>query len=162
MGKRLRYADLSRAASECTLFNIRRASRAITQIYDAAFAPLGLKGNQFTLLTAIALIGEPTMTQLGKSLGTDRTTLTRNLAPLERAGLIRTTIGSDRRSRIVKMTPRGLDRLGRAVPPVEADSGTGHSGDGQVALAGPSGSPLGGHRARPGVKPLGFECIYTQ
>jgi len=116
MGKRLRYADLSRAASECTLFNIRRASRAITQIYDAAFAPLGLKGNQFTLLTAIALIGEPTMTQLGKSLGTDRTTLTRNLAPLERAGLIRTTIGSDRRSRIVKMTPRGLDRLGRAVP----------------------------------------------
>ena len=116
MGKRLRYADLSRAASECTLFNIRRASRAITQIYDAAFAPLGLKGNQFTLLTAIALIGEPTMTQLGKSLGTDRTTLTRNLAPLERAGLIRTTIGSDRRSRIVKMTPRGSHRLAQAFP----------------------------------------------
>jgi DNA-binding MarR family transcriptional regulator len=116
MGKRLRYADLSRAASQCTLFNIRRASRAITQIYDAAFAPLELKGNQFTLLTAIALMGEPTMTQLGERLGTDRTTLTRNLAPLERAGLIRTTIGADRRSRIVQVTLQGSDRLAKAYP----------------------------------------------
>jgi DNA-binding MarR family transcriptional regulator len=103
-------------ASECTLLGIRQASRAITQIYDAALAPIGLNGNQFTLLTAISKMGEPTITRLGEALVTDRTTLTRNLAPLERAGLVRVEVGSDRRSRIVTVTPRGSERLARAYP----------------------------------------------
>jgi DNA-binding MarR family transcriptional regulator len=103
-------------ASECTLLGIRQASRAITQIYDAAFAPIGLKGNQFTLLAAISKMGEPTITRLGEGLVTDRTTLTRNLAPLERAGLVRVEVGADRRSRIVTVTPRGSKRLARAYP----------------------------------------------
>jgi len=116
VGKQLRHAELLQVSSECTLLNIRKASRAVTQIYDAAFAPLGLKGTQFTLLTAISRMGEPTITTLGEGLVTDRTTLSRNLAPLERAGLIRIEVGADRRSRIVKMTPRGSHRLAQAFP----------------------------------------------
>ena len=103
-------------ASECTLLGIRQASRAITQVYDAAFAPIGLKGNQFTLLAAISKMGEPTITRLGEGLVTDRTTLTRNLAPLERAGLVRVEVGADRRSRIVTVTPRGAELLAKAYP----------------------------------------------
>jgi DNA-binding MarR family transcriptional regulator len=116
MAKRLRHAQLAEVAGECTLLGIRQASRAITQIYDAAFVPIGLKGNQFTLLTAISRMGEPTITRLGESLVTDRTTLTRNLAPLERAGLVRIEVGADRRSRIVTVTPRGSERLAQAYP----------------------------------------------
>jgi DNA-binding MarR family transcriptional regulator len=116
MARGLRHAQLSKVAGECTLLGIRQASRAITQIYDAAFAPIGLKGNQFTLLAAISKMGEPTITRLGEGLVTDRTTLTRNLAPLERAGLVRVEVGADRRSRIVTVTPRGSERLARAYP----------------------------------------------
>lgn len=116
MAKGLRHAQLAEVARECTLLGVRQASRAITQIYDAALAPIGLKGNQFTLLTAISMMGEPTITRLGEVLVTDRTTLTRNLAPLERAGLARIRIGADRRSRIVTVTPRGSERLARAYP----------------------------------------------
>jgi DNA-binding MarR family transcriptional regulator len=116
MAKGLRHSQLGEVARECTLLSIRQASRAVTQIYDASFAPVGLKGNQFTLLTAIARMGEPTITRLGEGLVTDRTTLTRNLAPLERAGLVRIQVGADRRSRIVTVTPRGSERLARAYP----------------------------------------------
>jgi DNA-binding MarR family transcriptional regulator len=116
VGRGLRQAQLAEVASECTLLGIRQASRAITQIYDAAFAPIGLKGNQFTLLAAISKMGEPTITRLGEGLVTDRTTLTRNLAPLERAGLVRVLVGADRRSRIVTVTPRGSERLAQAYP----------------------------------------------
>jgi DNA-binding MarR family transcriptional regulator len=116
MAKKLRHAQLAEVAGECTLLGIRQASRAITQIYDAAFAPIRLKGNQFTLLTAISRMGEPTITRLGEGLVTDRTTLTRNLAPLERAGLVRIDVGADRRSRIVTMTRRGSERLAQAFP----------------------------------------------
>jgi DNA-binding MarR family transcriptional regulator len=116
MRKRLRHAQLAKVASDCTLFNMRRASRAVTQVFDAAFVPIGLKGNQFTLLTAISWMGEPTISQLGAALGADRTTLTRNLAPLEREGLVTVETGSDRRSRIVRVTASGSDRLARAFP----------------------------------------------
>jgi DNA-binding MarR family transcriptional regulator len=114
--KELRHAQLAEVAGECTLLNIRQASRAVTQIYDAAFAPIGLTGKQFTLLTAISRMGEPTITRLGEGLVTDRTTLTRNLAPLEREGLVKIEVGSDRRSRIVKITARGSERLSKAYP----------------------------------------------
>jgi len=107
------FAEVAR---ECTLLGIRQASRAVTQIYDAALAPIGLKGNQLSLLVAISRMGEPTITRLGEGLVTDRTTLTRNLAPLERAGLVRLEVGADRRSRIVTVTPRGSKRLAEAYP----------------------------------------------
>jgi DNA-binding MarR family transcriptional regulator len=114
--KELRRTQLTEVASECTLLNIRQASRAVTQIYDTALAPIGLTGNQFTVLTAISRMGEPTITRLGEGLVTDRTTLTRNLAPLEREGLVKIEVGSDRRSRIVKVTARGSERLVKAYP----------------------------------------------
>ncbi len=103
-------------ASSCALFNLRKASRAITQLYDEALSPSGLKGTQFTLLAAITFAGGTTMTQLAGALVMDRTTLTRNLGPLRRAGLIETGRGEDRRMRVVAVTERGRRILRKAYP----------------------------------------------
>ena len=106
-------ADVSR---HCTLFHLRKASRSITQIYDATLAPVGLKGTQFTLLSGIALSEEATVQQLAERLVTDRTTLTRNLALLVKAGFVRIGVGTDRRSRLVTLTPKGREILAEALP----------------------------------------------
>jgi DNA-binding MarR family transcriptional regulator len=116
MSKEIRRTDLSEAVSHCTMANLRKASRAVTQAYDAALAPSGLRGTQFTLLAAAALLEEATVTQLAEFLVADRTTLTRNLAPLEKAGLLRLHVGRDRRWRVVSLTGRGRERLAFALP----------------------------------------------
>ena len=79
---------LLRVARECTGASLRRAARAISGLYDARLAETGLRGTQFSLLVAIALAGEPPVTMLAERLGLDCTTMTRNLAPLERDGLV--------------------------------------------------------------------------
>lgn len=103
-------------AQRCAGFGIRRAARAVANLYDQALAPCGLKGTQFTLLNAIATAGRPTITQLADLLLMDRTTLTRNLQPLARQGLVRITSSRDRRARDVALTPEGLKSVRRALP----------------------------------------------
>src|SRR5213080_2504071 len=70
----------------CACANMRRAARAVTQLYDAALRPSGLRITQFTLLRALARAGGP-MTQdaLGELLAVDSTTLSRTLRQLERS-----------------------------------------------------------------------------
>jgi DNA-binding MarR family transcriptional regulator len=116
MPRVLRRNELFEAATRCTLFSLRKASRGVTQIYDAALSLAGLRGTQFTVLVAAAFLEETTMARLAETLVMDRTTLTRNLAPLERAGLLRIGVGADRRSRIVKLSPSGRRRLALAYP----------------------------------------------
>lgn len=96
--------------------NLRRATRLITKHYNDALAPVGLTVSQYTLLVALRLLEEAGMVELAEALGTDRTTLTRNLGPLEREGWISTQPGEDRRNRRVSLTAAGRDRLRRAVP----------------------------------------------
>ena len=103
-------------ASSCALLNLRKASRAVTQLYDNALAPASLRGTQFTLLAAVTFAGEVTMTHLAEALVMDRTTLTRNLGPLKRQGLIKVGRGKDRRTQVVAVTQRGRRLLREAYP----------------------------------------------
>ena len=100
----------------CACFHLRQASRVVTQLYDETLRPTGILGTQLPLLVALRLHGELTVHGLAKALVMDRTTLTRNLKPIEREGLIRIGTGEDRRERIVHLTAKGRRRLDRAVP----------------------------------------------
>jgi len=100
----------------CACANLRQATRAITQFYEEALKPTGLRATQFTLLTAIATCEVVSMTRLADVLIMDRTTLTRNLKPLKKEGLIETVLGEDRRKRLVSLTPKGEAALENALP----------------------------------------------
>lgn len=104
------------AARECLNFNLRKADRAVSQVYDKAIAESGLKGTQFTLLNAISLSGGASISTLAQAMVMDRTTLTRNLTPLERDGLIEIVVGADRRTRSVEITRRGRALLDKTLP----------------------------------------------
>src|SRR5512138_470295 len=103
-------------AAECAAAGLRRASRTLNQLYAGNLAPSGLEPTQFTLLVACAVAGAARMTALAEALAMDRTTLTRNLKPLERRGLVRVAEGDDRRVREVSLTPRGRAALAAAIP----------------------------------------------
>ena len=110
------FEQAREVSQTCAAFNLRKAMRAVSQLYDDALRPIGLRGTQFTLLTAIRLMQPATVNEIAASLGMDRTTLTRNLRPLEREGLIRISEGADRRVREITLTKEGGARLGRAYP----------------------------------------------
>lgn len=103
-------------ARECTLFAVRSASRAVTQLYEEALAPAGLKATQLAILVATAARRDWTMSDLAEALNMDRTTLTRNSRPLQRKGLLRIGAGRDQRSNLVELTARGHAVLHRAYP----------------------------------------------
>jgi DNA-binding MarR family transcriptional regulator len=114
----LRSAALE-AVSTCACESLRRTARAVTRDYERALAPSGLKATQFPILAALALGGPLPITTLAEALTIDRTTLTRNLKGLADEGDL--TIGpdedaADRRLRVVALTPRGRERLRRALP----------------------------------------------
>ena len=90
---------------DCTCFNLRKATRAVTQFYDDALRPTGLRVTQFSLLGVIDAFGTASITELAPEAVMDRTTLTRNLAVLEDEGLIRVEQGDDARVRQVSLTP---------------------------------------------------------
>ena len=100
----------------CALFNLRRASRAISQLYDEILRPSGLRGTQYTVLRYLDGRGPMTVSELGEQLGMDRTTATRNLRVLEREDRIASEPGSDRRTRVVRITPKGRGALRKAHP----------------------------------------------
>ena len=104
------------AASECLGFSVRRAARAIARHYDEALAALDIKGTQFSLMNAVQLMDGAPISALAHALVMDRTTLTRNLRPLQQKGLLEIRPGEDRRNRFVTLTPQGVGLLGKALP----------------------------------------------
>ena len=100
----------------CTSFNLRKAARAVTQFYDDALRESGLKSTQFSLLAAAAVAGKAPISRLAEEMAMDRTTLTRNLKPLQAEGLLRIEAGADRRVRNVAVTPEGEALLEKAMP----------------------------------------------
>ncbi len=96
--------------------NIRRTSRALTQLYENALRPLGLRATQFTILQALSLAGEVTQSRLGEILAMDSTTLTRTLEIMDREGWISERRGEDRRERRLRLAKAGETQLGRALP----------------------------------------------
>ena len=96
-----------RREQNCLCFRVNRAARAIAGRYDEALAPHGITIQQFSLLSLLKATGPSTIGRLAAASSTDRTTLTRSFARLEREGLVSSEQGEDRRARIVSLTPRG-------------------------------------------------------
>jgi len=103
-------------ALSCMCASFRRASRVLTQHYDAALRPLGLRATQFTLLQALSLAGEVSQGTLGEILVIDSTTLTRTLAIMERRGWIASRSGEDHRERLLSLSKAGRAQFNRALP----------------------------------------------
>ncbi len=108
--------EFARQAVPCVGFNTRRATRLITQYYDKALAPSGLRSTQYSLLNALSMLGEASMQDMSIIMAMDRTTLTRNLSPLVKKGLVKVSVGSDRRSRPITVTLKGKSALEKALP----------------------------------------------
>jgi DNA-binding MarR family transcriptional regulator len=108
--------QLARATRVCACFNLRKAARAVTQLYDGILQPSGLRSTQFVILVAIQADGHPRLPDLARTLNVDRSTLTRNLQPLGRAGLVRTATPRHARASTVRLTAKGRRLLTRTVP----------------------------------------------
>jgi DNA-binding MarR family transcriptional regulator len=97
---------------ECNCLAVRQAARHITQFYDQFLAPSGLRTTQFSILAKLRRLGSMTINALAAEMVMDRTTLGRNILPLERDGLIAIEQGSrDRRSKELRVTEAGEARF---------------------------------------------------
>jgi DNA-binding MarR family transcriptional regulator len=103
-------------AATCAGFNLRRASRAVTQHFDRALSPVGWRSTQFTILGAMAWAGSVSTNQLAQGLVMDRTTLTRNLKLLRDAGLIEARPSVVGRQIQFGLTDAGREQLAQAIP----------------------------------------------
>ena len=101
---------------QCASFNLRKTSRVLTQAFDDALRPSGLRGTQFSLLAVLQTRQPVGMTKLAKWMEMDRTTLTRNLKPLEKEGLVKIEPGIDSRVHQVSLTSQGELALEAAQP----------------------------------------------
>ena len=102
--------------NNCVCQKVRAAARAVTCAYDGALRPVRLRATQLAVLAAVGVEGSVSITALAYELGMDRTTLSRNLGPLQKAGLINVGAESWRRSRTLEITEKGRSRLTEAFP----------------------------------------------
>ena len=100
----------------CACFNVRKSARVLTQHYDIAMQPIDLRVTQFTILAVLSSLSGITVTDLADYLMMDRTTLTRNLRPLETQGLVNTRPGEDKRTRLIELSKKGKNKLEKAIP----------------------------------------------
>ena len=114
--KPLEIAQCKEIGRTCACFNVRKAARAITKLYEEVLRPSGLRATQFSLLMTTRVMGPVTVVKLAQVTVMDRTTLTRNLQILEKRGLITIKPGEGRREREVSLTAAGLEVLTEAVP----------------------------------------------
>jgi DNA-binding MarR family transcriptional regulator len=103
----------------CNCTALRKAARRMSQFYDFALAPSGLRSTQFAILVDLARRGDapPTIRELSETLMLDQSTIGQNLRPLEREGLVALVRDeADRRSRRIKLTRQGWSRFAEARP----------------------------------------------
>ena len=126
----------SPADPPCTCTALRRAARSVTAAYDAALRPADLRVTQFAILRILARLGPLAVTRLAEEAALDRSTMGRNLDPLERRGLVRLEADpDDRRARVAALTASGAAAIETALPhwrAVEAEIGA-HLGPGALA-----------------------------
>ena len=106
----------SLASPACACGRLRRASRALTQLYDDLMAPAGLRVTQFSLLRTLRAGGTATLSDLAETLLLDRTALSRTLDPLAERGLVAIAPGRDARTREVSLTREGAQAVRSAEP----------------------------------------------
>ncbi|MFJ8032031.1 MarR family winged helix-turn-helix transcriptional regulator [Streptomyces sp. NPDC096032] len=111
-------ADMERdPVSSCNNLALRKAARYLSATYDKALAPTGLRATQFSILQKLSTQEQITITNLAEMIAMDRTTLASNLKPLAREGLVTVEPSpTDRRARMVALTPDGLARMQTALP----------------------------------------------
>jgi DNA-binding MarR family transcriptional regulator len=108
---------LSEVEATCLCLNVRKMARVLTHHYETHLQLGDLRITQFSLLVAIALARSVPLTRLAEGLGMDRTTLARNLKPLERQHLVTVeTSTEDRRVRVITLTAQGLQKVNDALP----------------------------------------------
>ena len=120
MKENVKANELSRheiaEGSECTAFNLKRATRVVQNLFDDAFKPVGLEGTQYTVLGHIFVYGPISLTKLADLMHVDRTTLARNLGPLEKKGLVEIKSGNDKRAKFINISAKGKEVLSDALP----------------------------------------------
>ncbi|WP_245513441.1 MarR family winged helix-turn-helix transcriptional regulator [Enterovirga rhinocerotis] len=103
--------------SPCTCTTLRRLTRMVTTAYDETMKPSGLRVTQFSVLRTLARLGPLSVTRLAAEAGLDRSTMGRNLDPLEREGFVRITVGeADHRERVATLTEAGEEAIVQATP----------------------------------------------
>jgi len=113
----LPYGTTIEVRDTCLCLHLQRAARAVARRFDELMRPAGLTSGQFSLLMSLNRPEPPTMRAVAELLAMDRTTLTANLKPLERRGLVRIKIDQDdRRSRRLILTAKGRAALIAALP----------------------------------------------
>ena len=101
----------------CLCLHLQGAARAVARRFDHAFRPLDLTNGQFSLLMSLNRPQPPSIGDVSQFLAMDRTTLTANLKPLERRGLVAVAVDrADRRTRRLHLTPAGRELLSAAIP----------------------------------------------
>lgn len=107
-----------REVAACACFHVRRAARLVTQEYDAALAPLGLKATQYTVLCALAgkWSAPPSVVVLSEHLLVEPSALSRNVAGLVKRGLVKVEAGRDRRERGLSLTAEGRSLFREGFP----------------------------------------------
>ena len=95
----------------CACSQLRRTARRVSSLYDEALETCGLTVTQYAILVSVGRAEQVSRTALAERLGTDRTTLTRNLRPLEKAKLVVTTASLDRRERLLCLSAEGRRKL---------------------------------------------------
>jgi DNA-binding MarR family transcriptional regulator len=106
-----------RVRDNCLCLHVQRAARALARRFDEALRPLGLTQGQFSLLTSLNRPEPPSIGSVSTLLAMDRTTLTANLKPLERRGLVKVAVDkADRRGRRLSLTAKGKSLLAAAAP----------------------------------------------
>ncbi|MGE0257866.1 MAG: MarR family winged helix-turn-helix transcriptional regulator [Alphaproteobacteria bacterium] len=115
--RQISHATTLMVRDTCLCLHLQRAARAVAREFDEALRPVGLTSGQFSLLMSLNRPEPPTIGNVAALLAMDRTTLTANLKPLGRRGLIELRVGSsDRRSRRLILTGAGRDLLTEALP----------------------------------------------
>ena len=102
--------------SPCVCNTLRMATRAVTQLYDDALRPSGLRVTQYSILAALARMKEARVGQLSDALAIDQTTLTRSIGLLERDAVVERVPDPDRRIKAIRLTSRGRRTLAVARP----------------------------------------------
>jgi DNA-binding MarR family transcriptional regulator len=101
----------------CLCLHLQRAARAVARRFDAALRPVGLTSGQFSLLMSLNRPEPARIADVSALLAIDRTTLTANLKPLNRRGLVRISVeDADKRTRRLALTPEGRALLNAAIP----------------------------------------------
>jgi DNA-binding MarR family transcriptional regulator len=115
--KEVSFKTTLQVRDRCLCLASQRAARALARRFDVALRPVGLTSGQFSLLTSLNRPDPPSIGSVAALLATDRTTLTANLKPLERRGLVETTVDpADRRGRLLALTAAGHNLLRSAMP----------------------------------------------